>query len=71
MILKTLLSGHSNKTIAECWQHSPSTISAVLHEVIDFFLWEDIVDCLMIPPDPEEIPTEISSNPKFSPSTYQ
>ncbi len=26
-----------------------------------------MVDFLMIPPDPEEIPTEISSNPKFSP----
>ena len=63
MILKTLLSGHSNKTIAECWQHSPSTISAVLHEVIDIFLRQDMVDFLMILPDPEEIPTKISSNP--------
>jgi hypothetical protein len=71
MILMTLLFGQSNKTIAERWQHSPSTISAVLHEVIDIFLRKDIVDFLMIPPDPEEIPTEISSNPKFSPSTYQ
>ncbi len=67
MILMTLLSGHSNRTIAEHWQHSPSTISAVFHEVIDIFLRKDMVDFLMTPLDPEEIPTEISSNPKLSP----
>ena len=26
-----------------------------------------MVDFLMIPPNPQDIPTEISSNPKFSP----
>jgi hypothetical protein len=36
-----------------------STISAVLHEVIDSFLKKDMVDFLMIPPNPEEIPMEI------------
>jgi hypothetical protein len=36
LILMTLLSWHSNRTIAGCWQHSPSTISAALYEVILF-----------------------------------
>jgi hypothetical protein len=62
-----LLSGHSNRTISEHWLHSSSLNSAVLREVIDIFLRKDMVDFQMIPPDPEKIPTEISSNPKFSP----
>jgi hypothetical protein len=67
IIFMTLLSGNINRTIVEWCQHRPSTILAIFHEVIDIFLKKDMVDCLMIPPDSEEIPTKIRSNPKFSP----
>jgi hypothetical protein len=67
MIFMNLLIGHSNRSIAERWQHSPSTISAVLHQVIDTLLKKEIADFLMVKCDPETVPLEISSNPKFSP----
>lgn len=67
IILTWLLSGHSNTSIAERWQHSPSTISAALHEVIDVILKKDMIDFLMImiPPYQEVIDPEISGNPKM------
>jgi hypothetical protein len=52
MILISLFGGNSDRTIAERWYHSPSTISASLHEVIDLFLKKELIDFLMIPPDP-------------------
>jgi hypothetical protein len=53
IILMCLLTGHSNRSISERWQHSPSTISAALYEVIEVILKKGMVDFLMIPPDPE------------------
>jgi hypothetical protein len=35
LILMASLSGNLNRITAEHWQHSLSTISAVIHEVID------------------------------------
>ncbi len=43
VVMMTLLCGHFNRTIAERWQHSPSTVSASLHDVIDVFKKKDVV----------------------------
>ena len=59
MILISLFGGNSDRTIAERWYHSPSTISASLHEVIDLFLKKELIDFLMIPPDPVATSTEM------------
>jgi hypothetical protein len=64
MIYLTLLKGNSNREIHSMWQHSGSTISAILGEVMHCF--ERVKSVIFIPP-PEDTPDEILNNPKFSP----
>jgi hypothetical protein len=64
MIYLTLLKGFSNREIHIMWQHSGSTISAILSEVMLCF--ESVKSFIFIPP-PQETPETILSDPKYSP----
>lgn len=64
MIFLTLLKGGKNREIHSMWQHSGSTISAILEEVLNCF--ERVQTVIFVPP-PTETPENILNNPKFSP----
>jgi hypothetical protein len=64
MIFLTLLKGGKNREIHSMWQHSGSTISAILEEVLLCF--ERVQTFIFVPP-PTETPDYILNNPKFSP----
>lgn len=64
MIFLTLLKGNSNREISSLWQHSGSTISHILDEVLTSF--ERVQDVMFIPP-PLDTPDAILGDFRFDP----
>ena len=67
MIFMSLLCGCSNRMLAERWQHSPSTISAVIHEVLGIVTSDAVTKFLMVRYNTREVQPQILQNKKFSP----
>ena len=60
-----VLIGHSNRQIAERWQHSGSTISLIIHEVSDAFRYcSALIFVLHLVGDP--VPSKIAMDPTFT-----
>jgi hypothetical protein len=53
--------------LAERWQHSPSTISAVIHEVLGIVTSDAVTKFLMVRYNTREVQPQILQNKKFSP----
>jgi len=66
MIFIQALIGHSNRQSAERWQHSGSTISVILHEVVDS-LYRCLGNCFFRPTAGDELSSVIQNNSKFFP----
>jgi hypothetical protein len=60
-----VLVGHSNRQTAERWQHSGSTISLIIHEILESFMRVRIN--LFIKPLENVTSAAIINNPKFNP----
>ena len=66
MIFIHALVGHSNRESAERWQHSGSSISTVIHEVVEAMY--ECTDIFFIRPSPlDPVPAEIINNYRFYP----
>jgi hypothetical protein len=67
MSCMSLLCGCSNRMLAERWQHSPLTISAVIHEVLGIVTSNAVTKFFMVKYNTREVQPQILQNKKFSP----
>jgi hypothetical protein len=65
MLFLFVLTRNSNRSAAERWQHSGSTVSIIVHDVIDSIM--RVRNCFCCIPDPDIVQSKILNDPKFYP----